>query len=85
MMFRNKNSSKDNFYNTSIQYLELWRNSFDKVSKFRWINLQTEITWFDLKEGAQVITAIVKDSINTDERKLMNNVIQNLKVGCGKF
>jgi hypothetical protein len=32
-------SSVDNFYNLSIQYLELWRTSFDKVSKFQWINL----------------------------------------------
>jgi hypothetical protein len=55
-----KFSSIGNFYNSSIQYLELWRNSFDKVSKFRWINLQTEIAWSDLQESAQAINAIEK-------------------------
>jgi hypothetical protein len=80
-------SSVDNFYNSSIQYLDLWRNSFDRVSKFWWINLQTEIGWSDLQESAQVINAIVKDPINIDdlfdERTLLNKVIQNQKVGCG--
>jgi hypothetical protein len=60
-------SSVDSFYNSSIQYLELWRNSFDKINKFQWINLQTEIAWADLQESAQVINAIVKDSINIDD------------------
>jgi hypothetical protein len=80
-------SSVDKLYNSSIQYLELWRNIFDKISKFRWINLQTEIPWYDLQKSAQVIYAIVKDSINIDglfdERTLLNKVIQNQTVGCG--
>jgi ribosomal protein L20 len=77
-------SSVDNFYNSSIQYLVRdRRNSFDKVSKFRWINLQTEIASSDLQESAQIINAIVKDSINFDERTLLNKVIQNQKVACG--
>jgi hypothetical protein len=80
-------SRVDSFYNSSVKYLELWRNSFDKVSKFRWINLQTEIAWSDLEESAQIINAIVKDSISIDdlfdERTLLNKVIQNQKVGYG--
>jgi hypothetical protein len=60
-MFRNKKffSSVDNFYNSSIQYLELWRTSFDKVSKFQWINLRTEIAWSDLEESSQVVNEII--------------------------
>jgi hypothetical protein len=75
-------SSVDSFYNSSIQYLELWRNSFDKVSKF-----ETEIARSDLQESAQVINAIIKDLINIDdlfdERTLLNKVIQYQKVSCG--
>jgi hypothetical protein len=36
---------------------------FDKVSKFQWINLRTEIAWSDLEESAQVVNEIIKDSI----------------------
>jgi hypothetical protein len=65
----------------------LWRTSFDKVSKFQWINLRTEIAWSDLEESAQVVNEIIKDSINIDdlldERTLLNQVIQNPRVGCG--
>jgi hypothetical protein len=79
-------SSVDNVYNSSVQYLELWRTSFDKVSKFQWINLRTEIAWYDLEESAQVVNEIIKGSINADdlfdEHTLLNQVIQNQRVGC---
>jgi hypothetical protein len=65
----------------------LWRTSFDKASKFQWINLRTEIAWSDLEESAQVVNEIIKDSMNIgdlfDERTLLNQVIQNQRVGCG--
>jgi hypothetical protein len=31
-----------------------------KVTKFQWINLQTEIAWSDLEESAQVVSEIIK-------------------------
>jgi hypothetical protein len=46
-------------------------------------DLRTEIVWSDLEESAQVVNEIIKDSINIDERTLLNQVIQNQRVGCG--
>jgi hypothetical protein len=50
-------------------------------------DLQTEIAWSYLEESAQVVNEIIKDSINIDdlfdEHTLLNQVIQNQRVGCG--
>ncbi|GFS97578.1 hypothetical protein NPIL_272521 [Nephila pilipes] len=81
-------SSDDTSYNSSMQYLELWRTSFDKVNKFHWINLRTEISWSGLKKSVQVVSGIIKegDSRNVDnlfeERTLLNQIIQNQSVCC---
>ncbi|KAL4103842.1 hypothetical protein QTP88_019177 [Uroleucon formosanum] len=41
--------SIEGFYQEGINYLKLWKNSFDIANKFKWLTLQNDPTWEEME------------------------------------
>lgn len=77
------NKNVQNFYNSAINYLEMWQVSFDKTDIFSWINLQDKIGWSDLESSCLAVNEVAPNSVSHDElfdeRTHVNLVVEKLK------
>lgn len=81
--------SVQDFDNSAIDYLTLWKSSFDKADHFKWVTLKHDPTWDEMEESALIVLSIVPDSINVDElfdeRSSLIQILKNMKPEWDSF
>ena len=68
-------NTTDSFYETAIDYLNLWRASFGPFEQFTWTNLRTGPVWSDVERCLETFTSVcVPIGIQLDNSCLFDEI-----------